>query len=106
MDDERVRQRAFEIWEREGRPEGRHDENWYQASRELEAEGDEGGQSPADTSLTRAAEQLGRIESQPVDADITPAAPLDETDETEEAEEAGDVGEPAVRNRPRSRRRP
>jgi hypothetical protein len=32
---ERVRQRAYEIWEREGRPEGREQEHWEQAEREI-----------------------------------------------------------------------
>ncbi|HYD68872.1 DUF2934 domain-containing protein [Azospirillum sp.] len=38
MDDERIRRRAHEIWEREGCPEGRQDAHWEQARRELEAE--------------------------------------------------------------------
>jgi DUF2934 family protein len=39
---ERIRRRAHEIWEREGRPEGRHEEHWARASREVEAEGGAG----------------------------------------------------------------
>jgi hypothetical protein len=35
---ERVKTKAHEIWEREGRPAGRHDEHWRQAEAELEAE--------------------------------------------------------------------
>ncbi|ANC91138.1 DUF2934 domain-containing protein [Azospirillum humicireducens] len=31
----RIRQRAHEIWEREGRPEGRADANWELASEEI-----------------------------------------------------------------------
>lgn len=34
----RVRERAFVLWEREGRPFGRQDEHWFRASREIEAE--------------------------------------------------------------------
>lgn len=30
-----IAQRAYAIWEREGRPEGRHDEHWEQAEREV-----------------------------------------------------------------------
>ncbi len=30
-----VRERAFSIWEEEGRPEGRHDDHWRRAQREL-----------------------------------------------------------------------
>ena len=38
-DEDKVRRRAYEIWEREGRPEGRHDEHWSQARREMEKYG-------------------------------------------------------------------
>jgi hypothetical protein len=34
-EDQEVKARAYEIWEREGRPEGRHDEHWRQAQQEL-----------------------------------------------------------------------
>ena len=33
--DERIRQRAYEIWEREGRPHGRDEEHWRMAVDEL-----------------------------------------------------------------------
>lgn len=36
MDENRIRQRAYEIWEREGRPEGRHAEHWDRACREIQ----------------------------------------------------------------------
>ena len=40
MDRERlIRERAYMIWEREGRPDGRADVHWFQALRELQAEG-------------------------------------------------------------------
>ncbi|MCV3738738.1 DUF2934 domain-containing protein [Rhizobium sp. TRM96647] len=29
---ERIRLRAFEIWEQDGMPEGRHEEHWLQAT--------------------------------------------------------------------------
>jgi Protein of unknown function (DUF2934) len=32
---ERIRRRAYEIWEREGRPEGREQAHWEQAEREV-----------------------------------------------------------------------
>ena len=35
---ERIRQRAFELWEQAGSPEGEHEQHWYQATREIEAE--------------------------------------------------------------------
>jgi hypothetical protein len=36
-DYEKIRQRAYEIWDREGRQEGRAEEHWQQAERELAA---------------------------------------------------------------------
>jgi hypothetical protein len=45
-DEERIRRRAHAIWEREGRPEGRHEEHWAQARREVEAE-ESGSPGPA-----------------------------------------------------------
>lgn len=33
--EERVRSHAYTLWEQEGSPEGRHDEFWYRAEREL-----------------------------------------------------------------------
>jgi hypothetical protein len=35
---ERVRTRAYAIWEREGRPHGRHHEHWHQAESEIASE--------------------------------------------------------------------
>ena len=32
---DRIRKRAFELWEQEGMPEGRQEEHWQQAEREL-----------------------------------------------------------------------
>jgi len=52
----KIRLRAYAIWEREGRPEGRHVEHWFLAQREIEREtaqaaaasGISGGESPAE----------------------------------------------------------
>jgi hypothetical protein len=33
---DRIRQRAHEIWEKAGRPEGAHQEHWEQATAEVE----------------------------------------------------------------------
>ncbi|WP_454016750.1 DUF2934 domain-containing protein [Azospirillum sp. Marseille-Q6669] len=38
MDEHRIRHRAYEIWEQEGRPEGRRAEHWERACRELQEE--------------------------------------------------------------------
>jgi hypothetical protein len=39
--DEQVALRAHEIWEAEGRPDGRDKEHWAQAEREVQVVGDE-----------------------------------------------------------------
>lgn len=36
--EERIRRRAYDLWEREGRPEGRGDAHWAQACAEIEEE--------------------------------------------------------------------
>ena len=36
--DEKIRRRAYEIWQSAGSPEGRGEEHWAQAAREIEAE--------------------------------------------------------------------
>lgn len=35
--DERIKQRAYEIWEQQGRPEGKEHEHWQQAAEEFNA---------------------------------------------------------------------
>lgn len=44
--EDRVRHRAFDLWEREGRPDGRHLDHWSRARTEIEAEAGK-GKSPA-----------------------------------------------------------
>ena len=48
-DEERIRRRAHEIWEREGRPEGRQENHWTQACHEIASEeaGPGGAAAPA-----------------------------------------------------------
>lgn len=84
--DDRIRQRAHEIWEREGKPEGRHAEHWAQARREIEAEGgaaapgesptptapDHGGSTPAETAAAGSVE--GQRSSEGGAASAEPAA--------------------------------
>jgi hypothetical protein len=33
-----IEQRAYALWQQEGRPHGRHEEHWNRAAREVEAE--------------------------------------------------------------------
>ncbi|AWK87744.1 DUF2934 domain-containing protein [Azospirillum thermophilum] len=93
--DPRVRARAYDIWEREGRPEGRHLDHWARAAREISAgEGDgygpdDGIQVPdnaSSRSLREAAEALSAADR---DASEAPAseAPAPETPAPETPEE-------------------
>lgn len=64
--EDRIRQRAFEIWEREGRPEGLQKQHWLQAEREIEQEQDsavETGRTSSDNAGTT--DQLPRWEGPP-----------------------------------------
>ncbi|WP_247881469.1 DUF2934 domain-containing protein [Skermanella sp. TT6] len=45
--EEKIQQRAYEIWERAGRPEGQQDEHWTRACQEIAAE------TGAETDCTR-----------------------------------------------------
>lgn len=44
--EDRIRRRAYEIWEREGRPHGREQEHWDRAVQEIEAEEPEASRRP------------------------------------------------------------
>ena len=44
--EKQILNRAYEIWERNGRPEGREDEFWHQAEQELRAEEAAGARRP------------------------------------------------------------
>ena len=46
-DEDRIRQRAHQIWEAEGKPHGRDREHWERASREIAAESKMKGKKPA-----------------------------------------------------------
>ncbi len=56
--DPRIRSRAYELWERNGRPEHRHAEHWEQAVREIAEEdavnGPEAGIQIPDNASVRA----------------------------------------------------
>lgn len=98
MDDTRIRDRAYDLWERDGRPEGRHDDHWHQARRELEGDGgipapgpDAGIAVPGNASgdsLREAAERLR-------DADTDANAPRPSADRGQ----ADDLGTAAMTER-------
>jgi hypothetical protein len=45
--EEKIQRRAYQIWEREGRPEGKQDEHWTWVCQEIAAETDGDGKCSA-----------------------------------------------------------
>src|SRR4051794_22256884 len=89
--EERIRRRAYEVWEREGRPHGRDPEHWAQAVQEVDAEiaaeaaeaqtepAAEPGKRRRSRIATGAAEvgrDIGQIASKAADAGLTAAADI------------------------------
>ena len=52
----RIRERAYQIWEREGRPEGRDFDHWTRAVAEVQAE-ETGGRSASSGAAREAAQR-------------------------------------------------
>ncbi|WP_082530149.1 DUF2934 domain-containing protein [Rhizobium sp. Root1203] len=76
----RIRKRAYELWEQEGSPAGRHDDHWLQAEREISHGGDviEGDDLPRLDALREAARQhtdTFLVETDLEDADQREATP-------------------------------
>lgn len=61
QDQDLIRARAHEIWEREGRPEGRHIEHWETASAEIAAEA-KPAKKPASLAKARASKTAKKAE--------------------------------------------
>jgi hypothetical protein len=59
----KIQERAHEIWEREGRPHGRHHEHWAQAEREIAAQAEP--QQAAGENLKMAAAKSGNGVAKP-----------------------------------------
>jgi hypothetical protein len=56
--EERIKQRAYELWEADGRPQGQHAEHWARAERELTQAG--AGRASAKTANGRAPNGAGK----------------------------------------------
>jgi hypothetical protein len=68
--EDRIRKRAYELWESDGSPEGRADDYWSRAQAQIEAEGETGDSQPpaaADQSGKgrRAAEAIAEDSAEP-----------------------------------------
>jgi hypothetical protein len=75
--EEMIRARAQAIWEAEGRPEGRAQDHWEQAERELSAEatGEGAPQANGAASDEAAPARKGRKRAAAEDAEAAPAKP-------------------------------
>jgi len=67
--EEQIRTRAYEIWEREGRPEGRHEANWTEAERAFSEAGRESG---AGAAIEPGPSEQSRAEAHPSVDQLTP----------------------------------
>ncbi|SDF19751.1 DUF2934 domain-containing protein [Limimaricola pyoseonensis] len=82
--DERIRRRAYELWQREGAPEGRDQAHWHEAVAQIDAE--DAAQSGVAPGTAAAAGLAGRGDDLPKDA-----SGLDEMD-VQQAREAMQEG--------------
>ncbi len=89
-----VRQRAYEIWEMEGRPEGRHAEHWHEAETALAREAASGNQGEGNVGAartyneqTRKFVEEGRVEAAAKSAEQALDGP--EAESLKQAETAG-----------------
>jgi len=60
---ERIRLRAHRLWEDDGKPEGKEQEHWEQASREIEAEAEESDRTSGAASEQGPAQPIGGLSS-------------------------------------------
>ena len=65
--EERIRQRAYDLWQREGAPEGRDQDHWHEAVAQIDAEMAEGNEVAPGTAA--AAGLAGRGDDLPLNAD-------------------------------------
>lgn len=76
--EERIRARAYELWEREGGSHGSHERHWLEATRQVEAElaGDAApaaGAAPKPAKKASVAKAPAKREPKPKAAEMAPA---------------------------------
>lgn len=80
--EEYIRERAYQIWEKEGRPDGHHDRHWQQAAEEwgtAEAAYHQGGVASSDQGASNGSEELAAKVK-----DLDGAPPSDESQKQSE----------------------
>ncbi|MFT6533255.1 MAG: hypothetical protein ACJASC_002816 [Limimaricola cinnabarinus] len=65
--EERIRQRAYDLWQNEGAPEGRDQDHWHEAAAQIDAE--EATDNDVAPGTAAAAGLAGRSEGAPLSAD-------------------------------------
>jgi len=63
--DDRIRLRSYDIWQREGRPDGRHEQHWIVATREIDEEDAAERRRETDRRLDRSTSAVGRSPREP-----------------------------------------
>ena len=65
--EERIRQRAYDLWQKEGAPEGRHQDHWHEATAQIDAE--QAADSNVAAGTAAAAGLADKAYDEPVNAD-------------------------------------
>jgi hypothetical protein len=103
-DEDVIKKRAYALWESEGRPEGRHDEHWGKAYRELIDADNTAVQGEPDTASQGGASQADAPQGEPE----ANAPPVDKPSKTKPAKksappvsilEGGAAGNPAAKRK-------
>ena len=91
---QRIRERAYDLWDQAGRPEGREDEFWGLASREVQS--DEDGEDPVPLDAVPSGDDLPRTRRADVDR-LTPQEATAATMPGEEVSVSGSQPEGSTR---------
>jgi hypothetical protein len=59
--EERIKARAYEIWQREGSPEGHENDHWKEAEQELDAENTGAGSAVSDDKAAKPSKPEKRV---------------------------------------------
>lgn len=101
QDDEHIRHRAYQIWEAEGRPEGRAAQHWAQARDELGESGIPNDNAPVEEEENRSLSELpadiAPEDNSRADGRIIEAGEGGTAGGLDEAEEALASGDPEAR---------
>lgn len=98
-DEESIRRKAYELWEGEGRPEGRHDEHWRQARESVQTKS-------GDARAAEATPQTNPEELHEQDKAMTPQNGAERLTQTTEPEKPAVPTPPTKRPRTQRKKTP